>query len=132
MQGQAGRLAEALERVRQHLGRERADPLVLEAEVGDAEGPGGDVDDGAGEGFVEGRVRGAEAAEAGAGAEGGGEGAAEGEEGVFGRVVVVDWGIFVSSGEKECRVFKWYQGILEKSLLNEPKVFLFFFADLKS
>lgn len=90
MQGQAGRLAEALEAVREHLGRERTDPLVREAEVGHAEGPRGDVDDGTGEGFVEGRVGGAEAAEPRAGAERGADGRAEREKGVFCRVVVVD------------------------------------------
>lgn len=90
MQGQAGRLAEALEAVREHLGRERADPLVREAEVGHAEGPRGDVDDGTREGFVEGRVGGAEAAESRAGAERRADGRAECEKGVFCRVVVVD------------------------------------------
>ena len=76
-----------------HLGRQGADLPVREAEVADEEGPVGEIDDGAGEGFVEGRVRGAEAGEGEAGAEGGGEGGAEGEEGVFGCVVVVDlWG----------------------------------------
>ena len=90
MQGQSGRLAEALERVRKHLRRQGADPLVHEAEVGHTERSRGHVDDGTGEGFVEGRVGGAEAADPCAGAEGAAEGGAEGEKGVFCRVVVVD------------------------------------------
>ena len=92
VQGDAGRLAEALDAVRQHLGREGADALVGEAKVHDGKGAGGDVDDGAGEGFVQGRVRVREAAETGAGAERLRERGAEGEKGVFGGVVVVDWG----------------------------------------
>lgn len=73
-----------------HLAIQLPNHGSLEPEAADEEGPGGYVDDGAGEGLVEGRVAVAEAGEAGAGAEGGGEGAPEGEEGVFGRVVVVD------------------------------------------
>ncbi|KAL8946972.1 MAG: hypothetical protein Q9222_006698, partial [Ikaeria aurantiellina] len=73
-----------------HLRVQRPHHGTLKAEIADEEGAGGDVEDGAGEGFVEGGVGVAEAGEAGAGAEGGGEGGAEGEEGVFGCVVVVD------------------------------------------
>ena len=75
-----------------HLAVQRPDHRPREIKVADEEGAGRDVEDGAGEGLVEGGVAVAEAGEAGAGAEGGGEGGAEGEEGVFSRVVVVDWG----------------------------------------
>ena len=51
---------------------------------------GGDVDDGAGEGFIEWAVGVGEAGDAGAGGEGAGEGCAKEEEGVFDGVVVVD------------------------------------------
>ncbi len=61
-----------------------------EAEIAHEERARGDVEDGAGERFVEGRVAVAEAGEAGARAQGAGEGGAEREERVFGRVVVVD------------------------------------------
>ena len=93
MQGQTGRLAEALEAVREHLRCQGADPLIRKAEVGHAKGPRGDVDDGPGEGFVEGRVGGAEAAESRTGAERAAQGRSEREKGVFCRVVVVDCGV---------------------------------------
>ena len=73
-----------------HLAVELAHHGSREAEIADEEGPRGDVEDGAGKGLVERGVAVAEAGEAGAGAQGGREGGAEGEEGVFGRVVVVD------------------------------------------
>lgn len=74
-----------------HLRVQRADHGTLEIKVADEERPVREVDDGGGEGFVEGAAGVGEAFEAGAGAEGGGEGGAEGEEGVFGCVVVIDW-----------------------------------------
>lgn len=58
----------------------------------DEVGARGDVEDGAREGFVERAVGMGKAGEGGAGAEGGGEGGAESEEGVFGCVVIVDFG----------------------------------------
>ena len=94
MERDPGRHRPAAERVMDHLAVQLADRRALEVEAADEERAGGDVKDGAGEGLVEGRVAVAEAGEAGAGAEGRGEGGAEGEEGVFGRVVVVDWSVF--------------------------------------
>ena len=90
MQRHPGRHCPAAQAMMYHLAIQLPDHRCLKVEVADKEGPRGDVDDGAGEGFVEGRVAVAEAGEAGAGPQGGGEGGAEGEEGVFGRVVVVD------------------------------------------
>ena len=58
--------------------------------MADEKGARGDVEDGAGEGFVQGCVGVAEAGDAFAVTEGAGEGGAEGEEGVFCCVVVVD------------------------------------------
>jgi len=67
-------LGERHEAMGQHFAAQVADLLALEAEVHDAEGAVGEVDDGAGEGFVEGAVGGAEAGEACGGGEGGFEG----------------------------------------------------------
>ena len=78
-----------------HLAIQLPDHRSLEAEFADEEGSRGDVDDGAGEGFVERGVAVTEASEAGAGAQGRGEGAAEGEEGVLGRVMVIDCSMYV-------------------------------------
>lgn len=79
--------------MRDHLGAERADLFPGQPEVDVCGGAVGDVDDGAGEGFVEGGVGVGEAGDACEGAEGGFEGVAEGEGDVFGGVVVVDcWG----------------------------------------
>ena len=83
--------APAAQAVVDHLRVQRAEHRAREAEVAVEERPVREVDDGAREGFVQGRVGAAEAVEAEACAEGGGEGGAEGEEGVFGGVVVVDW-----------------------------------------
>ena len=74
-----------------HLAVQLSHHGSVEAEITDEEGPRGDVEDGAGKGLVERGVAVAEASEAGAGAQGVREGGAKGEEGVFGRVVVVDW-----------------------------------------
>jgi len=104
MQRQTRLLRKALQPVRQHLAAQIAELLARQAEVYDAEGPRGEVDDGAGQGFVERGVGGAEADKAergeGRGREGEVQAAAEGEEGVFGGVVVVDWvgGVGVSGG----------------------------------
>lgn len=75
-----------------HLRIQGAQHGRLKPEIAHEEGPRGYVYYGAGEGFVEGGVSVPEAGDTGAGAEGGGEGAAEGDEGVFGCVVVVNWG----------------------------------------
>ena len=63
VQRDARGLRKALEAVRQHLGAEVADLLALEAEIGHAEGPVREVDDGPREGLVQGRVGVAEACE---------------------------------------------------------------------
>lgn len=98
--GDAGGLGEALEAVGHHLAAQLAEPLALEAELDDAVGAVGDVDDGAGEGLVEGRVGVAEAGDALGRAEGGGEGFAEGDAAVFGGMVVVDCD--GSDGQRGC------------------------------
>lgn len=77
--------------MRYHLAAQVADLLALETEVDDAVGPVREVDDGAREGFVEGRVGGAEAREARGAAQRGGEGIAERYAAVFSGVVVVDF-----------------------------------------
>lgn len=90
MQRDARVLRPAAQAMLHHLGVQLAHHGGLEAEVTDEEGARGDVEDGAGKGFVEGRVGVAEAGDARARAQRGGEGGAEGEERVFGCVVVVD------------------------------------------
>lgn len=92
MQGDASRLRKALQPVCDHLRAQGADLLALKAQVDDSVGAAGEVDDGPGEGFVEGGVATAEAGEGLTGAEGVGECCAECEEDVFCCVVVVDWG----------------------------------------
>lgn len=77
--------------MRDHLRRQIADFGVLEAKVTDEEGPRGDVDDGAGEGFVERRVRVAKAPQALPVPECLRKGFAEAQECVFGGVVVVNY-----------------------------------------
>jgi hypothetical protein len=72
--GDAGALREAVQAVRDHLAAEVADLLAAQAQLGDAEGPVGEVDDGAREGFVQRAVGGSEACEAGCRVEGGFEG----------------------------------------------------------
>lgn len=69
-------LREALQAVGYHLAAQLAEPLTLEAQLGDAVWAVGDVDDSAGEGLVERSVGVAEAGEAGGSAEGFGEGGA--------------------------------------------------------
>lgn len=78
-----------------HLRIQRPDHRARETEIADEERAGGDVDDGAGEGFVERGVGVAEALKAFARAEGLRKGRAEGEEGIFCGVVVVDCGVSV-------------------------------------
>ena len=90
MQRHASRLAKALQSMMDHLCTQSTNLLILEAKFTDEEGTIGEVNYGAGKGFIEGRVAGAEAGKAGSRAEGRGEGAAEGQEGVFGSVMVVD------------------------------------------
>lgn len=89
-------LGKARKTVRHHLARQLAQPLSLKTQLDDAIGTVGQIDDGAGEGFVEGRVGGAEAGETGGCAEGGGEGGTEGYADIFGGVMVVDYDIIVS------------------------------------
>ena len=104
MQRHPCRLTEALQAMVDHLRRQCADLLVLEAELADEEGARGDVNHGAREGLVERGVRVAEALQAFAVAEGFGESLAEAEEGVFSCVVVVNcegWG----RGSSACKFF---------------------------
>lgn len=91
VQRDARGLGKALQAVGDHLAAEIAELLALEAQVDDGVGPVGEVDDGAGEGLVEGGVGIAEAGDAGEGAEGLGKGGADGDAAVFGGVVVVNW-----------------------------------------
>lgn len=90
MQRDAGALGPARQAVVHHLGVQGAHGRGREGEVADEEGPRGDVEDGARQGFVERAVGVAEAGDTGARAQRRGEGGAEREEGIFGRVVVVD------------------------------------------
>lgn len=73
-----------------HLAVQLPDHRALEVEFAYEERTGGDVDNRARKGFIEGCIAGAEADEAGAGTQSVTEGGAEGEEGVFGCVMVVD------------------------------------------
>jgi hypothetical protein len=91
MQRDVRRLCKALQTVGDHLGAQITNLLALEAEVDHSPGTAGEINDGPGEGFVEGSVAAAEAGERLAGAEGFGEGRAEGEESIFRGVVVVNW-----------------------------------------
>jgi hypothetical protein len=81
VQGDARGLSKALQAVGNHLA----------AELTDSIGSVGEIDNGAGEGLVEGSVGIAEAGDAGEGTEGLGEGGADGDAAVFGGVVVVNW-----------------------------------------
>lgn len=92
MQGDLGGLGETLHAVRQHLCVEFADAVPYDAQVDDAVGAVGQVDNGAREGLVQWGVGVAEAGEAGGGAEGLVEGFAEGDAAILGRVVGVDCG----------------------------------------
>ncbi len=76
MQRDSRGLAKTLQSMMDHLRTELADLLVFEAEVANEEGSGGNVEDGAGECFVEGCVGVAEACDAFAVTECEGEGAA--------------------------------------------------------
>lgn len=67
-------LREAVQAVRDHLAAQVADLLAAQAELAHAVGAVGEVDDGAGQGFVERAVGGAEAGEACGGVQGGFEG----------------------------------------------------------
>lgn len=90
VQRDARGLGKALQTVGNHLAAEIADLLALEAQVDDGVRSVGEINDGAGEGLVEGGVRIAEAGDAGEGTEGLGEGGADGDAAVFGGVVVVN------------------------------------------
>lgn len=90
MQRHCRRLRETLHPVPDHLAAQITQLLTLKTQVYHAVGPGGDVEDGPGEGFVEGSVAAAEAGDGCSWAEGFREGGTEGEEGVFYGVVVVD------------------------------------------
>lgn len=91
VQRDACALRKALQAVRDHLAAEVANLFALEAELDDAVGPIGDVDDGARQGLVEGRIGRAEAGDAGGAAEGLVEGVAERNADVLGSMVVVDY-----------------------------------------
>lgn len=91
VQCDAGGLGPAAHAVMDHLRVQRAHHRALEAEIADEKRPRGNVDDGAREGFVEGCVGVPEPGEPRAWPQSLAEGGAEREEGVFGRVMVVDW-----------------------------------------
>lgn len=95
VQGNGGRLGEALEAMGHHFAAELAEELALEAEVDDSVRAVREVDDGAGEGLVEGRVGVSEAGDADEGAECLFVGISEGDAYVFGGVVVIDLEIFM-------------------------------------
>jgi hypothetical protein len=90
MQRDIRSLCKALQTVGDHLGAKITNLLALEAEVNHSPGTRGEINDGPGEGFVEGGIAAAEAGEGLAGAEGFCERCAEGEEGIFRCVVVVN------------------------------------------
>jgi hypothetical protein len=79
-----------VEDVRDHFAAEFADLLALEAELGDAVGPRGNVDHGARESLIQRGMASAIPADTAHGTEGGLEGLAERQGTVFRRVVVVD------------------------------------------
>ena len=91
VEGDGGGLREALEAVGDHLATQLAEELALEAEIDDGVRSVRQVDDGAGEGLVEGRVGVSEAGDADRRAEGLFVSGAECDANVLGRVVVVDW-----------------------------------------
>ena len=115
MQRHPRRLHKALQTMLQHLTRQVAHLLppgrahagqVGLPQIDHAVGAVGDVDDGPGEGLVEGGVAAAEADERLAVAERAVEGGAEREEDVFRRVVLVDVEVAVGAdGEGPARVF---------------------------
>lgn len=76
MHRNASSLRERLQTMRQHLAAQVADLFSLRAQVDDGEGSVREVDDGAGEGFVEWAVSVAETSKAGRGLESGFEGLA--------------------------------------------------------
>lgn len=84
------RLRKALHAVRNHLAAQVSNPLALEAEFDDGVGAVGEVDDGAGERFIERAVCGAETGEADGCAKGFFEGGAKGNADIFCGVVVID------------------------------------------
>jgi hypothetical protein len=88
--GEAGGLGEALQAVGHHLSAQLSEPLALQSEVDDAVRSVGEVDDSAGEGFVERSVGVPETGEASGRAEGLGEGVTESNAAVLSGVVVVN------------------------------------------
>lgn len=92
MEGDASRLGKALQTVGDHLGTEVADLLAAETQVDDGPGTAGEIDHGPRERLIERGIATAKARQGLAGTEGLGESGADREEGVFGRVVVVDYG----------------------------------------
>jgi hypothetical protein len=90
MECNAGSLGKALQTVRHHLTAQLAEPLAFKTELDDAIGTVREIDDGAGEGFVERRVGVSEASYAGERAEGLVEGVTKSNADVFGCVVVID------------------------------------------
>lgn len=91
VQGDSRTLREALQAVGDHLAAKVANLLAFEAEVDDAVGAVGEVDDGAGEGLVERGVGIAEARQTGHAVEGLGKSVTEGDTNVFRGVVVVNY-----------------------------------------
>jgi hypothetical protein len=85
-----GTLSKALQAVRNHLGAERTEPLALQAEVNDAVGAVGKIDDSAREGLVERSVGVAKTSETGGCTESLGEGVTKSDADIFGGVVVVN------------------------------------------
>lgn len=86
----AGSHGETVKDVRNHFAAEVANLFALEAELGDAVGPRRDVDDGAGQGLVEGCMPGAVALDALDGPQSCLEGLSQRQGTVLGRVVVID------------------------------------------
>jgi hypothetical protein len=90
MQSDPGGLGETLKAVRDHLAAELTEELALETQLDDSVGAVGEVNDGAGKGFVERSIGISVASETDRGTEGLGEGVSESETNIFRRVVVID------------------------------------------
>lgn len=90
MQRRPARHGPAAQAMMNHLTIQLPYHRPLKIEIAHEERAARDVEDGAREGFVEGSVGVTEAHQARAGTESLGEGGTEGEEGIFGRVVVVN------------------------------------------
>lgn len=91
MHGHSGTLGKALHAMRHHLTAQLAQPLALQTELDDAVWTIRQVDNGPGQGLVEGSVCVTEPCEASRGAESLGKGVTESDADVFGCVMVVDY-----------------------------------------